>query len=80
MLSVDGLLAREADLTLQRLADKLSRKWDKPYAEVMGWMRTRLSFAILRATNYCVRGSRVKWRSGVGMEDGAGLNLMFSNS
>ena len=80
VLSVDGLLAREADLTLQRFADKLSRKWDKPYAEVMGWMRTRLSFAILRATNYCVRGSRVKWRSGVGMEDGAGLDLMFSNS
>ena len=78
VLSVDGLLAREADLTLQRFADKLSRKWDKPYAEIMGWMRTRLSFAILRATNYCVRGSRVKWRSGVGMEDGAGLNLMFN--
>ena len=74
MLSVDGLLAGEADLALQRSADKLSRKRDKPYAEVMGWMRTRLSFAILRAT---VRGSRVKWRSGVGMEDGAGLNLML---
>ena len=31
VLSVDGLLAREVDLTLQRFADKLSRKWDKPY-------------------------------------------------
>ena len=27
----------------------------------------------LRATNRCVRGSRVMWRRGIGMEDGAGL-------
>ena len=33
--------------------------------EVMGWVQTWLSFAILRATNHCVHGSsstRVKWR------------------
>ena len=39
----------------------------------MGWASTRLSFALIRATNICLRGSRVKWRSGVGMDDGAGL-------
>lgn len=33
-------------------------------------MRCRLSFAILRATNRCVHGSRVKWRSGIDMENG----------
>ena len=38
-----------------------------------GWMRARLSFAILRATNLCLRGSRTKWRSAFGMDDGAGL-------
>ena len=28
----------------------------------MGWVRARLSFAILRAALLCVRGSRTKWR------------------
>ena len=34
------------------------------HSEVMGWVRARMAFAILRATNLCLRGSRVKWRSG----------------
>ena len=73
VLSIDGLLAREAQFVVRRFADKLSTKWGKPYGKVMGWVRTRLSFAILRATSRCVRGSRVMWRKGIGMEDGAGL-------
>ena len=73
LLSIDGLLAREAQFVIGRFADRLSTKWGKPYGKVMGWVRTRLSFAILRATNRCVRGSRVMWRTGIGMEDGAGL-------
>ena len=48
-------------------------KWEKSHSEVMGWVRARMAFAILRATNLCLRGSRVKWRSGHGMNDGAGL-------
>jgi len=29
---------------VQRLADRLSTRWSKPYSEVMGWLQTRLSF------------------------------------
>ena len=46
---------------------------DKSYPEVAGWIPARLSFAILRATNLCLRSSRTKWRSGAAMDDGAGL-------
>ena len=42
---------------------------------LMGWVQIRMSFAILRAMNLCVCGSRVKSRNGTGMEDGAGLAL-----
>ena len=45
--SVDGLLALEAQFTVQRFADRFSTKWSKPYNEVMVWLQTRLSFAIL---------------------------------
>ena len=31
------------------------------------------SFAILRATTLCLRGSRTKWRSGAAIDDRAGL-------
>ena len=37
------------------------------------WIRSRLSFAILRVTNLCLRGSRTKWRSGAAMDDGVDL-------
>eukprot|EP00731_Ephydatia_muelleri_P010942 Em0005g1528a len=60
-------------LLMKLLATKIALKWEKPLSEVTGWVRATLAFAILRATNLCIRGSRVKWRSAVHMDDGAGL-------
>ena len=45
----------------------------KSHSEVMGWVRAKMSFAILRATNLCLRGSRTKWRRVIDINDGAGL-------
>jgi len=42
---------------------------------VMGRVQARLSFAILRVTLLCVRGSRTKWRS-LRIVDGASLLLL----
>ena len=37
-----------------------------------------MAFAVIRATNLCFRGSRVHWRSGTSIDDGAAsLRLMF---
>ena len=52
---------------MKRLSDQIAMKWEKSHSVVMGWVRARLAFAILRATNLCLRGSRVKWRSGHGI-------------
>ena len=73
VLSVDGFMAREAKFFMKHLGEKLAVKWSKSYSVVMGWIRARLSFAVLRATNLCLRGSRRRWRSAVGMDDGAYL-------
>ena len=73
-VSVDGLLGKEADFFIHRLCDFLCAKWDRPFSLVMTWIRARLSFAILRATLLCVRGSRMKWRC-LGITDGASLPL-----
>ena len=56
VVSVDGYMGKEAKTVLSRVADKLSSSWGKSYAVVMGWVQARMSFAILRATNLCVRG------------------------
>jgi hypothetical protein len=79
VVSVDGLLGKEAEVFLNRLAGKISEKWGKPYSEVCGFVRARMSIAIIRATHLCLRGSRVptskmsykfpQW------EDSAGLGL-----
>ena len=62
-VSVDGLIGKEAVSFVKRIGDGLSLKWNKPYSEVVCWLRTRLLFAIIRASILCLRGARTKWRS-----------------
>ncbi len=70
------MLGVEAEVFVKKIADSLSVKWDQSYGEVMGWMRSRLTFAILRSTILCLRGSWSKWRC-LGVEDGAPLRLIM---
>eukprot|EP00731_Ephydatia_muelleri_P019440 Em0012g265a len=57
VFSTSGAMGREATTFYKRLADLLSDKQDKAYS-LMGWLRCRLSFAILRSAIICLRGSR----------------------
>ena len=58
VFSTTGSTGKEGTTFYKRLADMLSRKQEKPYSVVMGWMRCRLSFAILRSAIMCIRGTR----------------------
>ena len=58
VLSTTDGMGREAATFYKRLADGISRKERKEYSVVMGWIRCRLSFAILRSAILCIRGSR----------------------
>ena len=53
---------------IKRLASGLAVGWDKNYNNVLGWVRVRLGFALVRATVLCLRGSRSSWRS-IGFEE-----------
>jgi hypothetical protein len=76
VLSVAGLLGREAQTFAKRLAVKLAGKWQKPHSQAAGHVKARLSIAAVRATHLCLRGSRVpahnvstrfsKWEDGAG--------------
>ena len=73
VVSVHGALGKEATLFLGCIADQLFVAWGRGYDNVLGWLKTRLGFVVIRATNICLRGPRVTWRSGAGIDDGAGL-------
>ena len=79
VVSVDGLLGREAQFFIKRLAALRAEKWAKSYSEVCGYVRARISLAIARATHLCLRGSRIPAgqmsRRRPQWEDQAGLGL-----
>ena len=55
-----GAMAPQCQIVLKKLAEKLSAKQGLNRSVVTGWLRVRLSFALLRTSLQCVRGSRRK--------------------
>ena len=73
VVTADGALGLEAKTFMHHLAEKIAASWHKSNSEVLGYVHARILFAVLHATNLCIRGSRVKWRRRMEIEDGAGL-------
>jgi hypothetical protein len=55
-----GGMAPQTHLVLKKLAEKMSAKQNIQHSVVSGWLRCRLSFALLRTTLLCVRATRCK--------------------
>ena len=58
----NGGMGEECEKFVSALADGLSAKSGESYAETIRWIRTQLSFEIIRAAVMCVRGSRVPFK------------------
>ena len=56
-------MAHKVCFVVQRNARELSTKWRKSYGVLIGWVQTRMSFAILRATNLEKWDRQGKWGS-----------------
>ena len=69
VFSITGSMGKEGTTFYKRLADLLSRKQEKPYSVVMGWLRCRLSFAILRSAIMCIRGTRSAFGRPINVEN-----------
>ena len=63
VFTTSGGLGPAATVTYKRIAMLLAEKWSTPYSAVMGWMRCRIGFALLRSSIMCLRGSRKHVRS-----------------
>ena len=59
VFGTNGAMGEECAQFHQLLAAKLEQKNEKLYSTVMQWLRTRLSFSILRSALLCMRGTRV---------------------
>ena len=60
VFAASGAMGKAATVLYKRLATLLAQKWHQPYSTTMGWLRTALSFALLRSAVLCLRGSRTK--------------------
>ena len=58
--SVDGMEGTEASAARKHLASKLAAVWNCQYSQMCGFVKARLSFALVRATSRCLRGTRDK--------------------
>jgi hypothetical protein len=58
VFGTNGGMGIECQMFLKQLAQKLAQKDNERYAVDMAWLRTRISFEILRSVLMSVRGSR----------------------
>ena len=58
VFSVTGVMGRECSTFHKHIAEKIARKTEQKYSDVISVIRCKLSFLILRSVLMCVRGSR----------------------
>ena len=62
VFGTNGGLGEECTKFLGELASKIAKKDNESYAHTITWIRTRLSFDIMKASLACIRGSRTPFR------------------
>ena len=62
IFGTNGGLGEECQTFLKNLAKKIANQEDESYADILTWLRTRLSFECVKSALACVRGSRTPFR------------------
>ena len=70
-----GGMSVECARFYDKLSEMLSEKRDTPLSIVKSWIRTKISFSLLRTMNLCIRGSRTKTQHS---EDLASTNIIMA--
>ena len=60
VFTVQGGCGRECDAFLKQLSEKIAKKSGEDQSAVMAWIRTKLSFALVRTSVVCLRGWKKK--------------------
>ena len=75
VFTTTGGMGPECQVYHKRLAELLSAKKGEDYLTTMSWIRPRISFAILRTSLLCLRGSRAMRRVNLNLK-----GMHFDNS
>ena len=69
VFTTTGGMTPECQVYHKRLAELLSAKKGEDYSTTMSWIRTRISFSILRTSLLCLRGSRSMRRVNLNLKE-----------
>ena len=72
-------MGNECQRFLRHLADKKAQKDTEPYHVVITWLRTQISFELLRSVHACVRGLRTPFRSKIEQSSDCEINVASAN-
>ena len=62
IFGTNGGLGKECSDFIKNIALKIAEQEDEKFGIVMSWLRTKLSFELLKSVLLCVRGSRTPFR------------------
>ena len=74
-----GGMGVECSHFYNRVAEKIAEKRDIQSSVAKSWIRTKISFSLLRTTNLCMRGSRTKLHEAEQFRD-TNLRMAATNS
>jgi len=58
VFTTTGTMSPQCEKIFKKISEKIAELKELPYSVVCGWMRCRFSFALLRTTLICLRGTR----------------------
>ena len=62
IMSAYGGVSRETEHFITQLTNKIAEKKDVPISTIANYIRTKLSFLLVRSQVLCIRGSRKLWK------------------
>ena len=74
--SVDGMACKEAKAFEKCVASLLAPKWDRRYSEMVRFVRSRMSLAVIRSNTMMLRRARVGRVFRPTIQDGAAIEIM----
>ena len=74
--SLDGFSGQQFRHLLRALAERLAERWQRPYCNVINWIRVKVTCSTIRAGSMCLRRGRRRWRSAIEFSDGAGVPVL----
>ena len=60
VFTTTGVMGPQCQQIFKKVGEKIAQIKELPYSVVCGWLRCRFSFALLRTTLICLRGTRKK--------------------